>query len=85
MEYTVIWTETSRKNLEKLPKEIALQIIDAVEAIRNDPFRVVDRLAGSPWYKYRIGKYRVILDIRRNTMIIFILKVGPRKKVYRDM
>jgi mRNA interferase RelE/StbE len=85
MEYTIIWTETSKKTLEKLQKEGAERIIHSVHSIRYDPFRSVDRLAGSPWFKYRVGKYRVILDIRRDTIVIFVLKIGQRKKVYKDL
>ena len=84
MAFTVIWTDKSRKNLEKLPKDVAARIIESVESLRDDPFLHVDRLAGSAWYKYRIGKYRVILDIKRQMMIIFVIKAGLRKRIYRD-
>lgn len=85
MGYTIIWTDKSRKNLEKLPKDIAARIIERVDAIREDPFQHIDRLAGSAWYKYRVGTYRVILDIKRNIMIVYVIKVGLRKVVYRNL
>ncbi|HIJ07363.1 MAG: Plasmid stabilization system [Methanomicrobiales archaeon 53_19] len=85
MGYTIVWTDKSRKNLETLPKDTAARIIERVDAIREDPFQHIDRLAGSAWYKYRVGKYRVILDIKRNTLIIYVIKVGQRKVVYRNL
>lgn len=85
MGYTITWTDKSRKNLEKLPKDTAARIIDRVEFIRDDPFPHIDRLAGSAWYKYRVGRYRVILDIKRKTLVIYVIKVGPRKVVYRNL
>ncbi|MCQ1538174.1 type II toxin-antitoxin system RelE/ParE family toxin [Methanocalculus taiwanensis] len=85
MEYTIIWTDKSRKNLEKLPKDIAARIIERVEIIRDDPFLHIDRLAGSAWYTYRVGKYRIILDIKRKNLIIYVIKVGPRKAVYKNL
>jgi mRNA interferase RelE/StbE len=84
LEYILVWTDKSRKNLEKLPKEIAGRVIESVESLRKDPFLHIDRLAGSRYYKYRIGKYRVILDVRRNLLIIFVIKIGHRREVYRD-
>jgi mRNA interferase RelE/StbE len=84
MEYTLIWTDKSRKNLEKLPKDIAARIIESVESIRDDPFPHINRLAGSAWYKYRVGRYRVILDVKRKILIIYVIKVGPRKKIYKN-
>jgi mRNA interferase RelE/StbE len=85
MAFTVIWTDKSRKNLEKLPKDVAARIIDSVESIREDPFPHIDRLAGSAWYKYRAGRFRVILDIKRKMLIIYVIKVGPRKVIYRNL
>ncbi|MCP1663239.1 MAG: type II toxin-antitoxin system RelE/ParE family toxin [Methanocalculus sp. MSAO_Arc1] len=85
MGYTIIWTDKSRKNLEKLQKDTAARIIERVDAIGDDPFQHIDRLAGSAWYTYRVGKYRVILDIKRNTLIIYVIKVGPGKVVYRNL
>lgn len=85
MEYTIVWTDKSRKNLEKLPKDIAARIIDSVESIRNDPFPHIDRLVGSAWYIYRVGRYRVVLDIKRKILIIYVIKVGPRKVIYRNL
>lgn len=85
MEYTIVWTDKSRKNLEELPKGIAARIIDSVESIRNDPFPHIDRLVGSAWYRYRVGRYRVVLDIKRKILIIYVIKVGPRKVMYRNL
>jgi len=85
MEYTIVWTDKSRKNLEKLPKDIAARIIDSVESIRNDPFPHIDRLVGSAWYRYRVGIYRVVIDVKRKMLIIYVIKVGPRKVIYRNL
>ncbi len=85
MKYAIVWTDKSRKNLEKIPKKTAARIIERVDDIRDDPFPHIDRLAGSPWYKCRVGKYRVILDVKRNALIIFVIKVGPRRVVYRNL
>jgi len=85
MGYTIIWTDKSRNNLEKLPKDTAARIIERVEVIRDDPFLHIDRLAGSSWYKYRVGRYRVILGIKRKILVIYLIKAGPRKVVYRNL
>ena len=85
MGYTIIWTDKSRKNLEELPKDTAARIIERVEVISDDPFLHIDRLAGSSWYKYRVGRYRVILDIKRKILVIYLIKAGPRKVVYRNL
>ena len=37
----------------------------------------------SPLYSFRVGQYRAILTIEGNTMIITLVEVGNRSKVYR--
>ena len=50
----------------------------------REPAPHINRLAGSAWYKYRLGRYRVILDVKRKILIIYVIKVGPRKKIYKN-
>lgn len=35
-------------------------------------------------WRYRIGNYRIIGQIRDNNMIILIIKIGHRRDVYGD-
>jgi len=35
------------------------------------------------FWKYRVGDYRIVASIEDHTMIIFVLRVGNRKDVYR--
>ena len=41
---------------------------------------LVGRLSGL--WRLRIGKYRAIYQIRKNELIVFVLRVGHRKNVY---
>ncbi len=82
MPYTVIWTEKSLKNLKQLPQKTVLRIIASVERIRGDPPAHLQQLQGSPYFKLRVGKYRVIVDLKRETMIVYVIKVGKRGNVY---
>jgi len=85
MAYTVIWTAKAVKLLDKLPRETAAQIVSSIEQIRDHPFRHIRWLKGSPYFRHRVGKYRVILDIRRRALIIYVIKTGKRDTVYRDL
>lgn len=37
----------------------------------------------SPLYSFRVGRYRAILIIEGNTMIVTLVEVGNQSKVYR--
>ncbi len=82
MSYQVIWSERSRKNLKMLEKSIASRIITKVESISEDPFTYVKRLQGVPLFSLRVGEYRVILDIENTKMVIFVVKLGHRSRIY---
>jgi len=36
----------------------------------------------SPYYRLRVGDYRVILDIQEAILRILVLKVGHRESIY---
>lgn len=83
MAWSVLWSDRSRKQLKKMDRKTAGRIIDGVEDIRGDPFAAVSRLAGSRFYRLRVGDYRVILDLRQSKMIVFVVEADNRKRIYR--
>jgi mRNA interferase RelE/StbE len=85
MSYQVIWSEKSKKNLSTLDKNVSERIVSKVEDIKEDPFAFVKRLQGMKLYSLRVGDYRVILDIENKKMVIFVVKIGHRGKVYDDL
>ena len=82
MSYSISWTDQSRKDLEKISLLLSKRIVNKIESISEDPHRTAERCEGYPYYHQRIGNYRAILDIDDTGLLISVLKVGPRKKVY---
>ncbi len=82
--YDVYFTDTSLKQIKKLEKEIQKRIIATIERVRIRPESYVKRLVGEPYYKLRVGDYRVMMDISKGKMIIMVLYVGHRKKIYKN-
>lgn len=80
--YEIEFSKTAEKQLYKLDKETQSRIISALERIRIRPHSFVKRLVGSPYFRLRVGDYRVILDIQNDKLIIFVIEVGHRKNVY---
>ncbi len=64
---------------------MASRIISRVESISEDPFTYVKRLHGVSLFSLRVGDYRVILDIENKKMVIFVVKLGHRSKIYEDL
>lgn len=81
--YELIYSLSALKQLEKIEKDIQKRIISALERLRIRPeAHGIKKLVGIPGYRFRVGDYRVILDIDNNKLIILILKIGHRKNIY---
>jgi mRNA interferase RelE/StbE len=70
-----------------LDKRTAQRIYTKLKEIASseNPFIYVKRLTGIALFSLRVGDYRIILDIKRNSLIILVLKVGRRKNVYNNV
>jgi len=82
MAFDIIWSDSAARQLRKLDRTVARRIFDRVGELREDPTRHVSKLVNSPYYRLRVGDYRVILDIQRNVLRILVLKVGRRDAIY---
>jgi mRNA interferase RelE/StbE len=83
--FLIIWPDSAVEQLRKLDRSIAKRIFDAVGRLEHDPSRWVSRIVNSPYYKMRVGDYRVILDIQANQLRVLVLRVGHRKNIYKNM
>lgn len=81
MNFKVIWDKKALDTLNKLEIVVARRIIIKVKELSQNPFsKDIKRLKGETSFRLRVGDYRVIFDIIRDTIII--LKVGHRKNIY---
>jgi len=85
MSYEIVFTDTSYKQFKKLQKNVQERIVKALERIRIRPEAHVKKLVGDPGYRLRVGDYRVILDIKKNKLIILVIKIGHRKDIYKKL
>ncbi len=76
MEFTVIWSEQALRQLSKLDRGVARRIFERVGELREDPHRQIQKLVNSPYFRLRIGDYRVIMDIQAAVLRILVLKAG---------
>ena len=81
--YEIIFSDFALKQLEKLEKTVQKRILSSLEKIRIRPESFVKKLVGEPGFRLRVGDYRVIMDIRKDKLLILIIKVGHRKNIYK--
>ena len=81
--YDLFFYDKAKRQLKKLPSNVRDRILNSLERIKIRPFHFVKRKEGTPYYILRIGTYRVILDIKKNKLIILVIEIGHRKKIYK--
>ena len=67
----------------ELQTEMQERIIAVLDRISISPFRYLEKLKNSTYYKLRVGDYRLIVDVEKDVLVV--LKVGHRKNIYNDV
>lgn len=80
--YNLLFSDKALKQLGKLEKSMQKRILNALERIKIRPEAYITKLVGDVGYKFRVGDYRVIMDIDKGRLLILVIKVGHRKNVY---
>lgn len=85
MAFRIEWKKSTRKDLRKLPPGAVGSVLDAVEALAQNPFpHGVEKLSGSEHaYRIRLGDYRVVYEVVTEARLVEIQRVRHRKDVYR--
>jgi mRNA interferase RelE/StbE len=81
--FKIIYSKTFLKQIKKLPLNIQKRIFNSLERCRIRPQAYVKKLVGIDYFRLRVGDYRIILDIKSGELIIYVLQVGHRKKIYQ--
>jgi mRNA interferase RelE/StbE len=83
--WTISFTTTALKQLAKLDRTIAQLIVRFIEekiAGSSDARRYGHALAGDQKgrWRYRIGDYRVICELRNNELFVIVVALGQSKR-----
>ncbi len=86
MTYEVKFTKSARKLFRKLSQELQDRIQHKIDDLAIEPRPDgVKKLQGKEnSYRIRVGDYRVIYDILDDVLLVKIVNVGHRGKVYKD-
>tara|TARA_Y100000310_G_C20475060_1_gene711978 strand:- start:91 stop:339 length:249 start_codon:yes stop_codon:yes gene_type:complete len=81
--YSIEFSKDAEKQFFKLDKGMQERVVSVLERIRVRPHSFVKKLVGNPYFRLRVGKYRAILEIQEDKLIIFVLEIGHRKDIYK--
>lgn len=85
--WRVTLTPLAYKQLGKLDHKTHRDITHYLKRLEtaNDPTHFGHALVGtlSGYWRYRVGKYRIICELQKNVLIVEVIEIGKRDKIYR--
>lgn len=88
MKYTFQFLESARRELRDLEQRDAMHILTALTVLGDDPYAeglAVRKLVNVDAYRLRVGRFRVVYQVKDDVLVILVVKVGWRRDVYRDL
>jgi len=88
MDWKISFDKRAEKQFAKLSPETQAQITSYLYqrvAVQPDPRLLGKALTGElkGYWRYRVGDYRIICEIRDKELLVLVIEVGHRREVYR--
>jgi len=83
LSFTVLLDPKAARSLRKMQASIRSRLVESMKVLAESPEKG-DQLRPSRFWRLRVGDYRVIYEIDRQSNRVIILYVGHRKNVYDE-
>ena len=83
--YRILIKPSAVKEIEAIsPKKDRQRIVGRITKLTDNPRPPgCEKLSGQEKYRIRQGRYRIVYSIEDQDLIVYVVKVGHRKDVYR--
>ena len=84
--YKIEFKKSAVKELKSIPDKDIKKIITKINSLKENPRPDgCIKLTGKEQYRVRQGNYRILYSIEEDKLIIFVVKIGHRKDIYREL
>jgi mRNA interferase RelE/StbE len=81
--YKLLFKKSVAKDLRNLPRHDIKKILERITALASDPRgHGCKKLSGQEYYRVRKGASRIIYEITDERLIVHVIKIGHRSKIY---
>lgn len=85
--YTVKVAREPAKLLRRLPRDVQRRLVAAIDGLAANPRpRGYVQLKGQEqaFYRIRVGDWGIIYTVGDDVLVVLVVELGPRGRVYRD-
>jgi len=83
--YRLVFKQPVAKDLRHIPKEDVARILKRIEGLAEDPHPLgSEKPSDQERYRVRQGIYRITYEIKNEEFMVVVVKVGHRRKVYKN-
>lgn len=89
MSYSIEFSPGAARDFKKLAKTnraMASKIKDAIAELADEPRpRGIETLSGTnpALHRIRVGDFRVIFEVKEEQLLVWVVRLGDRKEIYR--
>lgn len=85
--YQIEFKKSAQKEFDRLSRAVQQKIVEALHLLSSHPYSEllqIKKLKGTDSvYRFRVGDYRVLYEIKHDRLTIIVIKVGHRGEVDR--
>ncbi len=85
MPYSIQFTSRAWRDFDGLDRAVQLRLRTHIDRLAANPIRAGAKKlhGGEPYYRIRVGDYRVVYQVDGKQLVVIVVKIGHRKEVYR--
>ncbi len=84
--FEVEYSSKAKKFLKSLDKHILIRILERIEKLKENSVpsdaKFIGREAGEKIFRYRIGEFRALYQLKESDKTVLIIKIDKRPRVY---
>lgn len=86
MTYSVRIKESAVKDLRDIPRNDRQRITQAIDNLRENPYSGT-QLHGAfrGLRRQRVGNYRIVYEIERAELLVYVIQISHRREAYRGL
>jgi mRNA interferase RelE/StbE len=84
--YSVLLKRSVLKDLDPVAARDCQRIMERIRSLGDDPRPMgCEKLSALERYRVRVGDYRIVYSIEDAQLVVWVVRVGHRRDVYRRM